>query len=60
MQLITAGYLQRFPKVRIICSHLGGALPMIPLRADDHLAWEAQHCDAPLTHSVQTAHRFPL
>jgi 6-methylsalicylate decarboxylase len=27
--------------VRIICSHLGGALPMIPLRADDHVAWEA-------------------
>jgi 6-methylsalicylate decarboxylase len=41
MQLITAGYLQRFPNVRIICSHLGGALPMIPLRADDHVAWEA-------------------
>ena len=41
MQLITSGYLQRFPDVRIICSHLGGALPMIPLRADDHVAWEA-------------------
>jgi len=41
MQLITSGYLQRFPNVRIICSHLGGALPMIPLRADDHVAWEA-------------------
>jgi predicted TIM-barrel fold metal-dependent hydrolase len=41
MQLITAGYLQRFPNVRIICSHLGGALPMIPLRADDHVDWEA-------------------
>jgi aminocarboxymuconate-semialdehyde decarboxylase len=27
--------------VRIICSHLGGALPMIPWRADDHVAWEA-------------------
>jgi predicted TIM-barrel fold metal-dependent hydrolase len=41
MQLITAGYLQRDPNVRIICSHLGGALPMIPLRADDHVEWEA-------------------
>jgi predicted TIM-barrel fold metal-dependent hydrolase len=41
MQLITAGYLQRYPNVRIICSHLGGALPMIPLRADDHVEWEA-------------------
>ncbi len=41
MQLITAGHLQRYPDVRIICSHLGGALPMIPFRADDHVAWEA-------------------
>jgi 6-methylsalicylate decarboxylase len=49
MQLITAGYLQRFPNVRIICSHLGGALPMIPLRADDHVEWEAP--DTPETPS---------
>jgi aminocarboxymuconate-semialdehyde decarboxylase len=41
MQLITAGYLQRYPNMRVISSHLGGALPMIPLRADDHVAWEA-------------------
>jgi predicted TIM-barrel fold metal-dependent hydrolase len=40
MQLITSGYLQRYPGVKIICSHLGGALPMIPRRADDHFAWE--------------------
>jgi 6-methylsalicylate decarboxylase len=36
MQLITAGHLQRYPSVRIICSHLGGALPMLTRRADDH------------------------
>ena len=41
MQLITAGHLQRYPSVRIICSHLGGALPMLTRRADDHLKWEA-------------------
>ncbi len=41
MQLITSGYLHRYPDVRIICSHLGGALPMIPRRADDHVEWEA-------------------
>jgi 6-methylsalicylate decarboxylase len=41
MQLITSGHLQRYPAVKIICSHLGGALPMITRRADDHIAWEA-------------------
>ena len=41
MQLITAGHLQRYPSIRIICSHLGGALPMLTRRADDHLKWEA-------------------
>jgi aminocarboxymuconate-semialdehyde decarboxylase len=41
MQLITSGHLQSYPDVRIICSHLGGALSMITRRADDHLAWEA-------------------
>ncbi len=41
MQLITSGHLQRYPGVKIICSHLGGALPMLTRRADDHLEWEA-------------------
>jgi aminocarboxymuconate-semialdehyde decarboxylase len=41
MQLITAGYTTRYPAIKIISSHLGGALPMLPLRADDHVAWEA-------------------
>ncbi|WP_422743826.1 amidohydrolase family protein [Mycobacterium sp. WMMD1722] len=41
MQLITSGYLQRYPAIEIICSHLGGALPMLTRRADDHVRWEA-------------------
>lgn len=41
MQLVTAGYLARYPEIRIISSHLGGALPMLPLRLDDHVSWEA-------------------
>jgi predicted TIM-barrel fold metal-dependent hydrolase len=53
MQLITSGYLQRFPAVRIICSHLGGALPMIPRRADDHVAWEAPDTPEPPSRAVQ-------
>jgi 6-methylsalicylate decarboxylase len=52
MQLITSGHLQRFPNVRIICSHLGGALPMIPLRADDHVAWEAPDTPEAPSHAV--------
>ncbi len=52
MQLITAGHLQRFPNVRIICSHLGGALPMIPRRADDHVQWEAPDTPEPPSQPV--------
>ena len=53
MQLITAGHLQRYPDVRIICSHLGGALPMIPLRADDHVAWEAPDTPEAPSHAMR-------
>ena len=55
MQLITSGHLQRYPAVKIICSHLGGALPMITRRADDHIAWEAP--DTPEEPS-QAVHRL--
>ena len=55
MQLITSGHLQRYPAVKIICSHLGGALPMIPLRADDHVAWETPDIPQPPS---QAAHRL--
>ena len=53
MQLITSGHLQRYPAVKIICSHLGGALPMIPLRADDHVAWEAPDTPEKPSHAVR-------
>ena len=55
MQLITSGHLQRYPAVKIVCSHLGGALPMITRRADDHVAWEAP--DTPEAPS-QAVHRL--
>lgn len=47
MQLITAGYPTRYPDLKIISSHLGGALPMLPLRADDHVSWEAPDIPEP-------------
>ena len=52
MQLITSGHLQRYPRVKIICSHLGGALPMITRRADDHLAFEAPDAQEPPSQAV--------
>ena len=55
LQLITSGHLQRYPGVKIICSHLGGALPMLTRRADDHLAWEAPDTPEPPS---QAAHRL--
>ncbi|MGP8296954.1 amidohydrolase family protein [Streptomyces inhibens] len=41
MHLILEGVPRRFPRLRIIHAHLGGALPMLLPRADDHLPWEA-------------------
>jgi 6-methylsalicylate decarboxylase len=41
MHLITNGIPTRYPKIRIINSHLGGALPMLLQRADDRYRWEA-------------------
>ena len=52
MQLITSGHLQRYPGVKVICSHLGGALPMITRRADDHLAFEAPDTPEPPSQAV--------
>jgi 6-methylsalicylate decarboxylase len=40
MQLITHGIPTRYPNVKIINSHLGGALPMLLQRADDQYSWE--------------------
>jgi 6-methylsalicylate decarboxylase len=41
MQLITRGIPARYPDIKIINSHLGGALPMLLQRADDQYGWEA-------------------
>ncbi|MFE3187528.1 amidohydrolase family protein [Nocardia sp. NPDC059240] len=45
MQLITHGIPLRYPNIRIINSHLGGALPMLLQRADNQYRWETP--DAP-------------
>lgn len=50
MQLITAGFPLRYPNIRIINSHLGGALPMLLQRADNQYRWETP--DAPELPSV--------
>src|ERR1700749_3945941 len=40
MQLITRGIPSRYPDIKIINSHLGGALPMLLQRADNQYKWE--------------------
>jgi predicted TIM-barrel fold metal-dependent hydrolase len=47
MQLITTGLPARYPNVKIINSHLGGALPMLLQRADDQYRWEAPDTPEP-------------
>jgi predicted TIM-barrel fold metal-dependent hydrolase len=47
MQLITAGLPARYPNIKIINSHLGGALPMLLQRADDQYRWEAPDTPEP-------------
>ncbi|MGK5729451.1 amidohydrolase family protein [Streptomyces sp. URMC 124] len=41
MHLIPAGVPSRCPRLRIVISHLGGALPMVLARADNQYLWEA-------------------
>jgi 6-methylsalicylate decarboxylase len=41
MHLITHGVPTRYPGIKIINSHLGGALPMLLQRWDDQYSWEA-------------------
>ncbi|MGI5444802.1 amidohydrolase family protein [Streptomyces sp. CA-243310] len=43
MHLILAGIPARHPRMRILASHLGGALPLLPRRLDDHLGFESPH-----------------
>jgi predicted TIM-barrel fold metal-dependent hydrolase len=50
MHLITSGVPTRYPNVKILNSHLGGALPMLLARADDQYSWEAP--DTPQRPSV--------
>jgi len=39
--LITHGIPSRYPRMKILNSHLGGALPMLLQRMDNQLGWEA-------------------
>ncbi|GAA5058498.1 amidohydrolase family protein [Nocardia callitridis] len=41
MQLITNGIPSRYPNIKILNSHLGGAMPMLLQRADNQVGWEA-------------------
>ena len=41
MHLVIAGIPSRYPDMKIIASHLGGLLPMVVKRVDDHMAFEA-------------------
>jgi 6-methylsalicylate decarboxylase len=50
MHLITHGIPAGYPDIKIINSHLGGALPMLLQRADDQYGWEAP--DTPESPSV--------
>jgi 6-methylsalicylate decarboxylase len=47
MHLITHGIPARYPDIKIINSHLGGALPMLLQRADDQYRWEAPETPEP-------------
>jgi 6-methylsalicylate decarboxylase len=47
MHLITHGIPTRYPDIKIINSHLGGALPMLLQRADDQYRWQAPDTPEP-------------
>jgi predicted TIM-barrel fold metal-dependent hydrolase len=47
MHLITNGIPTRYPNIKIINSHFGGALPMLVQRADDQYSWEAPNTPEP-------------
>jgi aminocarboxymuconate-semialdehyde decarboxylase len=50
LHLITHGIPSRFPRMKILNSHLGGALPMLLRRMDNALPWEAPETpEAPST-----------
>jgi predicted TIM-barrel fold metal-dependent hydrolase len=41
LHLITHGVPKRYPRMKILASHLGGALPMVLQRLDSQHVWEA-------------------
>jgi predicted TIM-barrel fold metal-dependent hydrolase len=53
MQLITHGFPVRYPDIKFINSHLGGALPMLLQRADDQYSWEAPGTPEPPSTSAR-------
>ncbi|MFF4423125.1 amidohydrolase family protein [Streptomyces sp. NPDC001549] len=48
MRLVLAGIPAHNPRMRILASHLGGALPLLPRRLDDHLTFESPGPAGPL------------
>ncbi|MFG2476165.1 amidohydrolase family protein [Streptomyces fagopyri] len=53
MHLILAGVPARYPRMRVLASHLGGALPLLPRRLDDHLAFESPGTPEPPSVAVR-------
>jgi aminocarboxymuconate-semialdehyde decarboxylase len=47
LHLITHGIPSRYPRMKIVNSHLGGALPMLLQRMDNQLPWEAPETPEP-------------
>jgi 6-methylsalicylate decarboxylase len=47
LHLITHGIPSRYPRMKILNSHLGGALPMLLQRMDNQLPWEAPETPEP-------------
>jgi predicted TIM-barrel fold metal-dependent hydrolase len=47
VQLILAGVPTRFPGMKIVLSHLGGALPLLTRRLNDHVPFEAPDVEEP-------------
>jgi aminocarboxymuconate-semialdehyde decarboxylase len=46
-QLIVAGFPSRYPDLKVIVSHLGGALPMLMQRMDNQAGWAAPDMPEP-------------
>jgi aminocarboxymuconate-semialdehyde decarboxylase len=53
VHLITAGIPSRYGRLKIINSHLGGALPMLLQRLDSQYAWEAPTTPEPPSHAAR-------